>query len=110
LLLAKIQPPDTPSWEPGAGGRRPGGSVPPEGTGVAGKPSPPPVWQGVSDSKQDTEAHPTALGSARMNATLWNRRKPTNSQSTRVIERPSGDGECPTGMRAWGRRPAPRGL
>jgi len=43
LLLAKIQPPDTPSWEPGAGGRRPGGSVPPEGAGVAGIPSPPPM-------------------------------------------------------------------
>jgi len=43
LLLAKIKPPDTSSWEPGAGGRRPGGSVPPKGTGVAGIPSPPPM-------------------------------------------------------------------
>jgi len=25
-----------------------------------------------------------------------------NGQSARVIERPSGDGECPTGRRAWG--------
>jgi len=71
LLLAKIAPPDTSSWEPGAGGRRPGGSVPPKGAGVAGIPSPPPVWHGVSDSKQGTEAHPLALGSVRMNAALW---------------------------------------
>jgi len=28
----------------------------------------------------------------------------------RANERPSGNGKCPTGMRAWGRRTAPRGL
>jgi len=45
-----------------------------------------------------------------MKAAFWNRRKSANGQLANALERPSGDGECPTGMRAWGRRTAPRGF
>jgi len=35
---------------------------------------------------------------------------PTKVDPARANERPSGNGKCPTGVRAWGRRTAPRGL
>jgi len=38
FFLAKVEPPENPPRDPGAGGRRPGGSVPPEGAGVADTP------------------------------------------------------------------------
>jgi len=60
--------PDGLPWEPGAGGRRPGGSDPPEGSGVVCIPGTPSACQDVSDSKQDIEAHPIAWGSVRMKA------------------------------------------
>jgi len=59
-------------------------------------------WQGVSDSKQTTEAHPKALGSARMKAALWNRRKLANREPAKAIERPSGDGESSDGDESLG--------
>jgi len=46
----------------------------------------------------------------RTNAAFWNRRKPANGQPPNVFERPFGDEVCPTGMRTWGRRTAPRGF
>jgi len=64
----KAQLPAELPWEPGAGGRRPGGSDPPEGSGVLCKPSTSSGCQDVSDSKQDSEAHLKAWGSVRMKA------------------------------------------
>jgi len=51
-----------------------------------------------------------SIGFREEECAVWNRRKLANIQHSNVLERPSGDGECPTGMRAWGRRSAPRGF
>jgi len=45
-----------------------------------------------------------------MKAALWNRREPANSQLAKAVERPSGDGWCPTGYESLGQEDGAQGV
>jgi len=65
----------------------------------------------LANLKQNNKAHITAWDSVRTNGIT---REPAIAEesvtSPKSSKGPSGDGACPTGVGAWGRWMAPRGL